>query len=89
MPGSVKAIEGMAFGDCVDLEEVILNEGTEKIESFAFCGCKKLKSIRLPKSIVEVQAEAFRKCGLKEIIVEDDSNEFLKNKMKMVLEKLK
>ena len=89
VPGSVKTIGGMVFGDCVDLEEVILNEGTEKIESFAFCGCKKLKSIRLPKSIVEVQAEAFRKCGLKEIIVEDDSKEFLKYEMKMVLEKLK
>lgn len=58
-----KMFEGMTL-----LEEVILPEGLEDIESSAFKNCKNLKKINLPQSLENIRERAFESCiGLTEI----------------------
>lgn len=58
------------FEKCVDIEEVIFEEGCKYIGKNAFCGCQNLKKIRLPKSLIEIGDNAFSNCtSLEEISV--------------------
>lgn len=50
------------FEKCVDIEEVIFEEGCKYIGKNAFCGCQNLKKIRLPKSLIEIGDNAFSNC---------------------------
>lgn len=72
VPGTVKSIGVRAFGDCKNLEEVILSEGVEQIESNAFTGCEKLKRLQLPSSIKEIDGRAFIHCGVDEPVFSAD-----------------
>lgn len=72
VPGTVKSIGERAFGDCKNLEEVILSEGLERIGSNAFTGCEKLKRLQLPASIKEIDGRAFIHCGLTEPVFSAD-----------------
>ena len=50
------------FKKCVDLEEVIFEEGCQYIGKNAFAGCENLKKLRLPKSLIEIGDSAFSGC---------------------------
>lgn len=64
VPGNIKSIGERAFGNCINLERVILSEGIECIGSNAFSGCKKLRQVQLPASIRTIDGWAFFKSGL-------------------------
>lgn len=58
------------FEKCVDLEEVIFEEGCKYIGGSAFLGCKNLKKVHLPKSLVEIGSNAFAECtALEEVAI--------------------
>ncbi len=57
IPGDVDVVSRGTFGNCADLETVVIEEGVTKIENYAFYAGEKLRSITLPstlKSIGEV-----------------------------------
>ena len=59
---SVKVIGDEAFKDCVQLVEVVLCEGLEKIEKGAFGDCKSLKGMEIPSTVKVVGNGAFVNC---------------------------
>lgn len=77
VPGTVRRIGSRAFGNCADLEEVILCEGVEIIENNAFTGCTKLKQISLPGSIKQIDGGAFYKSGLERPVISADGRIFI------------
>lgn len=58
----VTAIDGDAFADCYNLEEVKLGNGVQKIEVGAFTNCKSLTFLDLPKSVKKIGYNAFVRC---------------------------
>ena len=75
IPSSIngKPIVGIwngVFEKCVDIEEVIFEEGCRYIGKDVFCGCKNLKKVRLPKSLIEIGDGAFSGCtSIEEIAI--------------------
>ncbi|RBI35234.1 leucine-rich repeat domain-containing protein, partial [Metamycoplasma hominis] len=61
IPGSVKEIGESAFFGCKNLNEVILNEGLEKIGAETFYHTN-IGSITIPGSIKEIGERAFFGC---------------------------
>lgn len=57
------------FEKCVNLEEVIFEEGCKYIGKSVFKGCSRLKKVRLPKSLLEIGDFAFSGCALEEIAI--------------------
>lgn len=51
IPGSVKVIREYAVSFNEDIDEVVIEDGVETIESTAFFGCDELKSVTVPKSV--------------------------------------
>ncbi|MGC7160760.1 leucine-rich repeat protein [Metamycoplasma hominis] len=62
IPSSIKEIGKGAFSGCANLEEVILNEGLEKIGDEAFSSTK-IESITIPGSVKEIGRRAFSGCA--------------------------
>lgn len=59
-----------AFEKCVDLEEIVFEEGCKYIGELTFRGCKNLKKVYLPKSLIEIGNSAFSECtSLEEIAI--------------------
>jgi len=56
IPGSVKHISEGAFSNCISLEQVILNEGTEILETQCFAYCQNLKQIIFPTSLRTIES---------------------------------
>lgn len=52
----------VAFGDCYNLTEAILQDGITTVPEAMFCFCGDLKDITIPASVKSVQDEAFRRC---------------------------
>ena len=48
---SVVEVEIRAFEDCIELSEVIFNDGLQKIGTYAFSRCPSLSSIKLPSTL--------------------------------------
>lgn len=69
IPGSVKVIREYAFAFNDDINEVVIEDGVETIESSAFYNCGNLKSVTVPKSVTTM-----RECGLG-LEYEDDDNQ--------------
>lgn len=69
LPPSVKEIEDFAFFGNETLEELVLNEGLEKIGVCAFRECRALKSVLFPASIREIGSSAFMDCTSLESVV--------------------
>ncbi len=65
----VIGIWNSVFEKCVDLEEVIFEEGCKYIGKRVFAGCSRLKKVRLPKSLIEIGDYAFNNCALEEIAI--------------------
>ena len=52
-----------AYSDCINLESVVLSEGTGYIFAKMFYGCTSLKSITIPSSVYDIEASAFGLCS--------------------------
>jgi len=63
IPGSVKAIIPFTFNQSHQLKEVIINEGTHRIDAWAFKDCPMLTDVYLPSDLVEISDKAFEGCG--------------------------
>ena len=57
------------FENCVELEEVIFEEGCKYIGKRVCANCTKLKKVRLPKSLLEIGDSAFSGCAIEELAV--------------------
>lgn len=75
VPGSVKAIDNVAFCDCEELYNVTLEEGIERIGPSAFRLCKNLTEIVIPNSLVSIGSDAFSETGIKEINIPNSVKE--------------
>lgn len=62
IPANIEKIEEYAFYNCLNLKEIIFNEGLREIESFAFGKSIALKSIALPLSLNKIGNGAFWEC---------------------------
>lgn len=51
LPDSITYIGGLAFQNCVNLEEFVIPSSVTTLESGAFAGCSSLKSLTLPVSV--------------------------------------
>ena len=63
LPEHVKYINSKAFYLNDLVEQIIFNEGLEKISDSAFEQCKSLSSIKLPTSLTSVGKSAFKGCS--------------------------
>ncbi len=59
--GNAKLDEG-AFENCTMLNEVILSDGIDRIESYAFSGCNALEKVTLGHSVLSIGENAFLNC---------------------------
>ena len=66
LPSYIKTISNYAFKNSYALESVTLNDGLEVIGLETFSGCTLLREVNnfFPDSVVDVQDNAFFKCGL-------------------------
>ncbi|KAL7538587.1 hypothetical protein ACHAXR_008657, partial [Thalassiosira sp. AJA248-18] len=62
-PSTLTEIGVDSFWGCIQLKEVVLNEGLQKIGQFAFAKCKSLESIKFPSTLSEVGKYAFHNCA--------------------------
>lgn len=60
----VTSVSNRAFSDCINLEEVVVEDSFEKIEASAFSGCIKLSELNLnqAKELKTIGANAFFNC---------------------------
>lgn len=70
IPGSVKVIREYAVSFNEDIDEVVIEDGVETIESTAFFGCDELKSVTVPKSVKTMDG-----CGIGLEYKDEDSYE--------------
>lgn len=59
LPASVTTVDGYAFCQCSDLQELTLSEGLRYIGFDAFSFCRKLTSVTLPESLKTLDSYAF------------------------------
>lgn len=64
IPNGVKGIFYKGFATLETVEEVVLPEGLETIDSGCFWGCEKLKIAHIPKTCKEIGEYAFLDCPL-------------------------
>lgn len=56
IPAGVRVLDSKAFGLSNQLQELILNEGLERIEASALTNCTKLRELRLPASLQTMES---------------------------------
>ena len=80
IPKSVTVISAGAFGECNNLEKVILNDGLVTIDEFAFAGKSKLTEVIIPKTVKNITERAFSGCmTLNKVKFEGDAPEIYLN----------
>ena len=67
-PSTISYISGFYEAS---VKEVVIPEGAEYIGQSAFQGCKNLKTLHLPKSIKNIESNAFADCDIEEINFEN------------------
>ena len=67
-PSTIRYISGFMEAS---VKEVVIPEGAEYINQLAFKGCKNLKTLHLPKSIKNIESNAFADCDIEEINFEN------------------
>ena len=72
IPGSVEIIGDYCFGNCINLKEVVFNEGTRIIGSGAFDGNSALENITLPNTVDSIGRLTFYQCNLKQVNLSDN-----------------
>ena len=81
IPSAVNNINGGAFANAQNLEEVKFEEGTQEliIGKFAFDGCINLKEIAIPDRVIVIDDYAFRGCyNLKTIDINNTTSKLYK-----------
>lgn len=73
LPSTLRSIEQNAFEFCADLERVEWNDGLERIAYQAFRGCTSLAEVSLPKSVQEIEDEAFVESGVRAFLCYADT----------------
>lgn len=68
IPEGIKTIGRKCFAE-TNVEEIILPEGIEVIDSEAFACCVKLRKINFPETLNVIECEAFRSCFLLETVI--------------------
>ena len=69
---SVNEADDMAFYNCSNLREVVLNEGLQTIGRNAFMLCRSLERITFPSTVTEVNEMAFYDCSsLREVVLNE------------------
>lgn len=63
IPGSIKTVGMNSFSGCEKLERVIIEEGSERLESLAFSGCPLLNTVILPGSLSFIGENVFSECS--------------------------
>ena len=71
VPSGIKKIGERAFLECTMLNQIIIEDGLEKIDALAFCGCV-LDRLEIPNSVNTISENAFD-CSLVTIYGEKDS----------------
>lgn len=51
-----------------NLEEIVVADGTQRIESYAVEGCPKLRRVYVPESVTYIDTQAFYNCGDVEVV---------------------
>lgn len=78
IPGTVKEVEHGAFENCVNLREVVLEEGIETLGWYLFAGCEKLHRITAPDSVKYVTPAPFQKIpNLKAPVLNASGTEYI------------
>ncbi len=68
IPESVSIIGEAAFYGCSNLQKVVIEDGTERIEINAFNSCKALREITLPQTLLYLGGGSFNNCSTLENI---------------------
>lgn len=79
IPGTVSSINRFAFGNCIKLESVIIEEGIAAltIASDAFIGCNNLKKVMIPSRVDLMCPGAFTECNkLTEISIDKENKQY-------------
>eukprot|EP00980_Cylindrotheca_fusiformis_P000401 scaffold101_cov123-Cylindrotheca_fusiformis.AAC.4 len=63
IPSTVKVIDDQAFWRCILLENLVLNEGLERIGEHAFSHCYSLSHVRISQSVNSIATTAFSICS--------------------------
>ena len=72
----INEVDDVAFRNCQQLREVILNKGLQMIGKSAFYGCTSLKSINIPSTVTKIGRYAFGDCNsLCELVLNDGLRE--------------
>jgi hypothetical protein len=61
LPGNIEHID-TAFKGCLNLSNISLSEGMDKIPSDAFGGCSSLSKVVIPSTLKKIGARAFAEC---------------------------
>jgi hypothetical protein len=61
---SIRAIKEGAFGNCMQLRIVILNEELEEIDGWTFCGCTSMEEIVVPNNVRTIKDMALNHCHM-------------------------
>lgn len=77
VPDGVECIKGWAFGDCNDLQRVVLPDSVRDIEYAAFWMCKGLESIDFGNGVRRIGAKSFLGCEQLASLVIPDSVEVI------------
>lgn len=78
IPGTVREVEDGAFENCVNLREVILEEGIEILGWYLFAGCENLHCITAPDSIQHITPHPFKKIpNLKAPVLNASGTEYI------------
>lgn len=56
-----------AFRDCTSLKNVTISDGVTKIGVRAFGGCTSLENVDIPKSVRDIDMDAFKNTGIKNV----------------------
>lgn len=73
MPKGTTTLSHGLFMDCTMLHKVTLSDQVAVVEELVFAGCRNLVSLRLPKSVTNIDAEAFKGCAIKELILDSET----------------
>ena len=88
---NVKTLKTFSFANKSNLEEIILPEGLEKIESQCFSGCVNLKGLQIGSNVNSLSGMSFYGVSLTKITIDENNpyyvieNNMLLNKNKTIL----
>lgn len=65
---AMKTMDKNVINNLSKLEEIVIAEGTQRIEAYAVENCPKLKTAYIPESVSYVDSKAFYRCGSVQIV---------------------